>query len=411
VRPSVSLANKFNRMPLSGIWMGGKSKRNSHFATQMMSMSDSDSPHLLTEDDEKELNQNLGEEALKLVAQIEKIELQNVGLIVDEEEFDWVVGRKRDALILEDQLKNRAQSGETTSRRKEALYNRLVDALSTVKETEVTAKLASTSLDPADYEIEWVSDSLGSWSIIVGVRERAGERRPLILKVMKGRYRYGDYRTRLAEEVAFQQRAADLGLAPEVVKFGWASNTFFEDEHLRGETRSQMDSKKESCEKMLFILMERRGEPLASWWETATDGDKDRVKKFTYQIYDDLGYNGLNMTDISADNVLIDTTPELRACAIDFDPDRICIDSMVNRGGLEPKDIEAVQASMRVKVDEIFHEFDKVSVLSDTDRALYHLLMDKSTDVLRDLTAVRKLSPDGNKHNLVETIMQDLGKM
>lgn len=192
-------------------------------------------------------------------------------------------------------------------------YGGVASALKTLRDSEF-----ASALDRTDFEIEAVHDSLGSWSVIAYLHNNfETPAKPLVLKAMKCNYRTGEmpFETRFATEVAFQQRAADHGLAPAIHQYGWGSSEFFDDAGIRSSLRPFG----ESDTNMLYILMDRWPSTLARWWGTASEDDKILVRTLTDELYAKIAALGLRMTDITADNVLVRLEP-LAVGAIDFDP-------------------------------------------------------------------------------------------
>ena len=195
-----------------------------------------------------------------------------------------------------------------------------------------------SDLDASDFEIESVDAATGSWAVVAYlIRKR--DSRTFVLKAMKGNYWTGEVplETRFATEVAFQQRAADHGLAPAISQYGWGSTAFFDDAGIR----SMLRPVGESGTNMLYSLMDRWPSSLARWWGTAADDDKSRVRTLTYELYDKIAALGLRLDDITADNVLVRLDP-LAVCAVDFDPTMTFKDS----NGAE---------AMRGAVEEVFN--------------------------------------------------------
>ena len=206
------------------------------------------------------------------------------------------------------------------------------DRARALKALRDSAFSADTALDKDDYELKSVNLD-GSWAVVACLtRKRDG--RELVLKAMKCNYRDGDFETRFASEVAFQQRAAEQNLAPPILQYGWGSSAFFDAAGIRSALRPFG----ESGTGMLYILMGQWTSTLREWWNSASVDDKATVRALTYALYDQIAGLGLRLDDLSADNVMVRSKPTLRVCAIDFDPNMTLEDQgaqEVMRGGVE----------------------------------------------------------------------------
>jgi predicted Ser/Thr protein kinase len=130
---------------------------------------------------------------------------------------------------------------------------------------------------------------------------------PIILKALKV---YGDNPLeRFVKEIAYQQLAAELGFAPQVLHYGLGNIIF-------GLPAWEFLGKD-----MLFIMMEYKGQSLSKYLTQDPPLYDDQAYQLLARIqsiYSEMLAQGLSTQDLTAENIVVDSAGHITV--IDFDP-------------------------------------------------------------------------------------------
>jgi serine/threonine protein kinase len=129
----------------------------------------------------------------------------------------------------------------------------------------------------------------------------------IILKALKV---YGDHPLeRFVKEIAYQQLAAELGFAPQVLHYGIGNKIF------------DLPAWEFLGKDMLFIMMEYKGQNLSKYLTQDPPLYDDQAYQLLARIqsiYSEMLAQGLTPKDLTAENIVVDSAGHITV--IDFDP-------------------------------------------------------------------------------------------
>ena len=160
-----------------------------------------------------------------------------------------------------------------------------------------------SSRDSEQYEVTADQPEQGSNSVVLKCVNRATEQ-TVILKALK---LYGEKPLeRFVKEVAYQQLAAEMGFAPQVLHYG-IGNVIFRLPSLGAD--------------MFFIMMEYKGQTLSKYLSQEPSLYDDQAYELLARIetvYAEMLAQGLTVMDLTAENIVVDSAGHITV--IDFDP-------------------------------------------------------------------------------------------
>lgn len=156
------------------------------------------------------------------------------------------------------------------------------------------------------YQVATEQPEQGSNSGVLKCVNRATDQ-TIILKALKV---YGDDpKGRFVKEVAYQQLAASMGFAPQVLHYG-LGNVIFD-----------LPAWEFLGKDMLFIMMEYKGQNLSQYLSQEPSLFDDQAYSLLARvetIYAELAEQGLTTDDLTAENIVVDSAGHITV--IDFDP-------------------------------------------------------------------------------------------
>lgn len=164
----------------------------------------------------------------------------------------------------------------------------------------------SCGSDSQQYQVATEQPEQGSNSGVLKCVNRATNQ-TIVLKALKV---YGDDpKERFVTEVAYQQLAAEMGFAPQVLHYG-LGNVIFD-----------LPSWEFCGKDMLFIMMEYKGQNLSQYLSQDPPLYDDQAYDLLARIetiYAKMAEQGLTTDDLTAENIVVDTAGHITV--IDFDP-------------------------------------------------------------------------------------------
>jgi hypothetical protein len=164
-----------------------------------------------------------------------------------------------------------------------------------------------SSRDSQQYLVADDQPEQGSNSGVLKCVNRANNQ-TIILKALKV---YGaNPLERFVKEVAYQQLAAELGFAPQVLHYGLGNVIF------------GLPSWEFLGKDMLFIMMEYKGQNLSNYLTQDPPLYDDQAYQLLARIesiYSEMIAQGLTTNDLTAENIVVDSAGHITV--IDFDPD------------------------------------------------------------------------------------------